>query len=187
MSIEILLIATINFSLAYVLWFNLFRKYFYDSHRHELFRLRYELLAYAYEKNISFEHEAFKMRWEELNVMINSAHETHLIFLAGFFTKKKNAQKIKAFLETRDAITSSLGKENAVYFNQNRHEQYKLFVSYVVKSSAVLLFFSIITVGLVFILAFICFVWERRNILKKVKDHVDDVYNDYTYYSMNLT
>lgn len=125
MNAEIIILAALNISAGYFLWFYLFRRYFVDSHRHELFKLRYKLFDYALENGISFEHPAFKFRWDEINAMILYTHESHLMFFTGLFTRNKNTEELNEYLKQREDALNSLAPEKRKFIEGNRNEQFK--------------------------------------------------------------
>jgi len=187
MSNELIIIAALNILLGYFCWYYLFRRYFIDSHRHELFKLRYKLFDFALKNNISFEHEAFKMRWNEINSMIRFTHETHLMLISGIFNSKKFTAELDDYNKKREEILNSLTPDQKKFFETSRNEQVKLFFSYIIKSSLIFLFISIILVVLIALIGFLFLIWERTNFINKIKPRIDEVYDEYEYLSLNTT
>ncbi len=184
MNPNIVLLAILNISAGYFLWFYLFRRYFVDSHRHELFKLRYKLFDYALQNNISFEHSAFKLRWDEINSMLRYTHETHLMLFTGIFTRNKNQEEIKEYLKHQNEIFDSLTPDQKQFFEIHKNEQIKLFASYVVKSSVILLLCVSVLVVIVALIAFLFLLWKRTNIINKIRPHINNAYNEYEYLAM---
>lgn len=184
MNAEMIILAALNVSAVYFLWFYLFRRYFVDSHRHELFKLRYKLFDYALENDISFEHPAFKLRWDEINAMIRYTHETHLMLFAGIFTRKKNISELNEYLKQREEVLNSLTDGQKKFFEDNRNEQLKLFLAFVIKSSGILLLAISIFVIIVALVAFLIMLWKQKNIINKIRPHINNAYDEYEYLAL---
>ena len=184
MNAEIIILAALNISAGYFLWFYLFRRYFVDSHRHELFKLRYKLFDYALENGISFEHPAFKFRWDEINAMIRYTHETHLMFLSMIFSRRKISDEVNNYLLKREEALNKLEIGQKKFFEDNRNEQFKLFFSYIIKASLLFLIISFLIAFIIAIIFLIVMVWKRTNIISKISPHFNKAYNEYEYLAM---
>lgn len=176
----VLFVGAINFVMAYVLWFYFFRTYFIDSHRHELFNLRNRLFNYAFENNISFENSAFKDRWNEINGMIQLAHISHSMFIASLFLDKERSKK-DFYLRVRAENMKHLEERHQKFIEANRKEQFDQFFSYLIKSSLVFLVLSLFFAIIFFVIAYIYFINNRNKFRKQIRDHVEPIYENYTF------
>jgi hypothetical protein len=184
---EIIMIAAINISLGYLCWFYLFRRYFIDSHRHELFKLRYKLFDFALDNDISFENEAFQMRWKEINSMIKLTHETHLMFISGFFRRKKMAEEIEKYSRLREEALNSLSTDQKAFFENSRHEQSKLFFAYIIKSSLVFMIVGVVIVIILAVILFLLMIWKKINFSNRIRPKLEEVYDEYELLSLKTT
>lgn len=177
---ETLLIATVNISVFYFLWFFGYRKYFIHSFRHELFCTRDELFGYAKAGSIAWDNPAFLDRWIELNSMIKLASHTHTLLFSALMLKKRNANKTRVWFQARAENLNALTAEQREFLENNYDKQVSLFGGYLVKSSFILM---VITVFYVSGLAVLIFAKERMDRRQKIKLEImkefDEVYSNY--------
>lgn len=183
---SVIIVGSINLLLGYVLWFFFFRTYFIDSYRHELFRLRNELFDYAFKNEISFDHLAFRDRWDEINGMIRHAHVTYPMLISTLFSLNKEKDKYKLYRKHREQNLSSLDNQYVTYFNNNRNEEFNLFFSYIVKSSIIFLLFSFIFALIFFAIAYIYNFNKRKKLRNKIKSQAEPLFDNYTFRSLRM-
>lgn len=179
MTPENILLGLVNIILFFYLWFFLFREYFVDSQRHYLFALREQLFNYVVENNLTFDIPAVKNRWEEINASIRFTHESHLILLASLFSFKKLEGQVKEIRLKRNETEKELDEGIKDFLQKNREEEFKLYISYILKSSLIILLFAFVIALIVAISEIIARIFRKMGMLRYVKLHARESFDEF--------
>lgn len=170
------------FTLFIIIWFGIYKYYFTLAFRRYLFELRDKLFDYACENGLPFDSPAFIDRWEEINGLIRYAHNIHMLFLTIVFSAKEVEAKAMIYSKRKTANLLLAEEKHRDFLNQNAEEQKQLFISYLVKSSLILLFASIFVVSVSSVVMYIFTFSEKRTKIKSMfKNKRERYYSDYTY------
>jgi hypothetical protein len=148
--------------------------------------LRNQLFDYAHKNNISFDHPAFRDRWNELNGMIRLTHISHPMFFSSFFTLKNKNDKFELYRSKKEENLKLLTEQNRKFFHQNMNEQFNLFYSYLVKSSIILLVFSFVLAIIFFAVAYLYNINNRSKLRKQIRDHAEPIFENYNFRSLRM-
>lgn len=186
MKFEEIIVVTVMGGLIIYLWFFLFREYFIAAFRHQLFVLRGELFDFAQKNNISFDNPVFLIKWNEINNMIRFAHESHLMFVTAIFTSHKRRLQIGEFLAHKEEQMRILPEQQQKFISNIENRQFKIFISYLIKSSIVLLSFTIVIGVLVFVVSIFKWLIDQTNILRPLKSTINGFYDDYSSFALDI-